>query len=116
MGGQSGSQRILDMINRGHTVEDIIIGSERCLQHGLTPVVDFIFGLPYETDSDQDETLRLIKWLTGKGARVHSHYFMPLPGTALENSMPVPLSRQVDRIMGELALHGKTTGEWSCRE
>ena len=113
MGGQSGSQRILDLINRGHTVDDIIIGAEKCLQHGFTPVVDFIFGLPDETEEDQKETLKLIKWLAGKGGKVHSHYFMPLPGTKLEKSHPAPLSRQVDRIMGELALHGKTTGIWS---
>jgi B12-binding domain/radical SAM domain protein len=113
MGGQSGSQRMLDSINRGHTVEDIITGAEKCLQHGITPVVDFIFSLPGETEDDQLDTLRLIKWLTGKGGKVHSHYFMPLPGTALENRLPSPLSRHVDRVMGELALHGKATGVWS---
>ncbi|VVB92730.1 tRNA-2-methylthio-N(6)-dimethylallyladenosine synthase [uncultured archaeon] len=113
MGGQSGSQRMLDMINRGHTVEDIVSGAEKCLSHGFTPVVDFIFGLPYETEDDQHETLKLIKWLTGKGAKVHSHYFMPLPGTPFENLVPAPLSGEVDRIMGELALHGKVTGIWS---
>ncbi|HEY9246293.1 MAG TPA: TIGR04013 family B12-binding domain/radical SAM domain-containing protein [Candidatus Methanoperedens sp.] len=113
MGGQSGSQRILGMINRRHTVEDIITGAEKCLEHDLTPVVDFIFGLPFEEEEDQIATLRVIKWLTGKGARVHSHYFMPLPGTTLWNSEPAPVSGQVDRIMGELALHGKVTGIWS---
>ncbi len=115
IGGQSGSQRILDMIHRGHTVEDIITGAEKCLQHGLTPVVDFIFGIPYETEDDQHDTLRLIRWLTGKGGKVHSHYFMALPGTALENPLPSSLSRQVDKTMGELALHGKATGIWSKR-
>ncbi len=113
MGGQSGSQRILDMINRGHTVEDIISGAEKCFQHGFTPVVDFIFGLPGETGEDQKKTLDLIKWLTGKGGKVHSHYFMPLPGTTLENSMPAPLSKEVKRTIGKLALHGKATGVWS---
>lgn len=113
MGGQSGSRRMLDMINRGHTVEDIIVGAEKCLTHGFTPVVDFIFGLPYETEDDQHETLKLIKWLTGKGAKVHSHYFMPLPGTPFENMAPAPLSVEVDRVMGELALNGKVTGIWA---
>ncbi|MBU4339496.1 MAG: TIGR04013 family B12-binding domain/radical SAM domain-containing protein [Euryarchaeota archaeon] len=112
MGGQSGSQRILDLIKRGHTVDDIIAGVEKCLQHGFTPVVDFIFGLPGETEDDQLETLRLIKWLTGKGGTVHSHYFMQLPGTGFENSTPAPLSAQVERTMGKLALAGKTTGVW----
>ncbi len=113
MGGQSGSQRMLDRIKRGHTVEDIIIGAEKCLQHGFTPVVDFIFSLPGETEDELHETLRLIKWLAAKGGKVHSHYFMPLPGTALENSTPSTLSRDVDKIMGELALRGKASGRWS---
>lgn len=113
MGGQSGSQRMLDLIHRGDTVEDIIKGVEKCLQHGFTPAVDLIFGLPGETEDDQLETLRLIKWLTGKGGKVHSHYFMPLPGTEFENSTPAPLSKQVERTMGKLALAGKTTGVWS---
>jgi B12-binding domain/radical SAM domain protein len=112
MGGQSGSQRMLESIRRNHTVEDIIIGAEKCIDHGFTPVVDFIFGLPDETEEDQLETLNLIKWLTGKGGKVHSHYFMPLPGTAFENSKPAPLSGKVKKIMGELALLGKTTGVW----
>lgn len=113
MGGQSGSQRMLESIKRKHTVEDIITGAEKCLEHGFTPIVDFIFGLPGETESDQLETLNLIKWLTGKGGNVHSHYFMPLPGTQFENSTPAPLSREVKKVMGELALKGKTTGVWS---
>lgn len=113
MGGQSGSQRVLDMIKRGHTVEDIVIGAEKCMQHGLTPVVDFIFGLPCETEEDQLETLMLIKWLASKGAKVHSHYFMPLPGTSLEKFQPAPLSKEVAKVMGELALRGKVTGVWS---
>ncbi len=113
LGGQSGSQRVLDMIHRGHTLDDIIAGVEKCLQHGFIPVVDFIFGLPGETEEDQLETLRLIQWLTGKGGKVHSHYFMKLPGTGFENSNPAPLSAQVEKTMGKLALLGKTTGVWS---
>jgi B12-binding domain/radical SAM domain protein len=112
MGGQSGSQRMLESIRRSHTVEDIFIGAEKCIDHGFTPVVDFIFGLPGETEEDQLDTLNLIKWLTGKGGKVHSHYFMPLPGTPFENSRPAPLSGKVKKVMGELALIGKTTGVW----
>ncbi len=113
MGGQSGSQGVLDSVHRGHKVEDIITGAEKCLQHGFTPVVDFIFGLPDETEEEQHESLKLIKWLASKGARIHSHYFMPLPGTELERSTPAQLSRQVYKIIGELALHGKASGIWS---
>lgn len=112
-GAQSGSQKMLDIIHRGHTVDDIIAGAEKCLQHGFTPLVDFIFGLPGETEGDQLETLRLIQWLTGKGGKIHSHYFMKLPGTEFENSAPSRVSVQVEKTMGKLALFGKTTGVWS---
>lgn len=112
IGGQSGSQRILESIRRKHTVEDIIIGAEKCMDHGFTPVVDFIFGLPGETEVDQLETLNVITWLIGKGGKVHSHYFMPLPGTLFENSTPAPVSREVEKVMGKLALSRKTTGVW----
>lgn len=112
MGGQSGSQRILESIRRNHTVEDIIIGAEKCMDHGFIPIVDFIFGIPDETEADQIETLKLIKWLTGKGGKVHSHYFMPLPGTVFEGAAPAPISRHVEQVMGKLALSGKTTGVW----
>jgi B12-binding domain/radical SAM domain protein len=112
IGGQSGSQRILESIRRKHTVEDIIIGAEKCMDHGFTPVVDFIFGLPGETEVDQLETLNVIEWLTEKGGKVHSHYFMPLPGTLFDNSTPAPLSKQVEKVMGKLALSGKITGVW----
>jgi len=113
LGGQSGSQKILDLIHRGHTVEDIIVGVEKCLQHDFTPVVDFIFGLPGETEDEQLETLRLIQWITDKGGKVHSHYFMKLPGTEFETSTPATLSAQVKKTMGKLAFLGKTTGVWS---
>lgn len=115
MGGQSGSARILESIGRRHTVDDIVIGAEKCMEHGFTPVVDFIFGLPDETEADQLDTLKLIKWLTGKGAKVHSHYFMPLPGTPFENSTPSPISKKVEKVMGKLALQGKITGIWELR-
>lgn len=93
-------------------LKDIILGAEKCLEHGFTPVVDFIFGIPMETEEDQLETQRLIKYLTGKGGKIHSHYFMPIPGTELENSAPTKLSKKINKIMSELALHGKATGGW----
>ena len=88
-------------------MEDIITGAEKCLEHGFTPIVDFIFGLPDETQEDQRESVKLIKWLTGKGARIHSHHFMPLPGTDFENAEPAPLGREVEKLMGGLPYMGR---------
>lgn len=55
LGAQSGSGRILKEIRRGHTVEDSISAVECCLEHEIVPAVDFIFGLPTETEEDQEK-------------------------------------------------------------
>ncbi len=81
-GAQSGSDRVLDRLCRGHTVEEIIRSVELCNEFSITPVVDFIVGLPFETDEDQKLTLDLIQWVSRSG-KVHVHRFIPLPGTPL---------------------------------
>jgi B12-binding domain/radical SAM domain protein len=114
-GAQSGSNAALERINRGHTVEDVVRAVELCCDHGLTPVVDFILGFPFETDEDQLATVRLIKWVTGHGA-VHVHHFMPLPGTLLEDTVARPVPAKTAQLLGKLALSGKLTGSWSDSE
>lgn len=52
LGGQSGSDRMLRAIHRGHSAADIMIAVERTRDAGLTPVVDFIFGLPGEREEE----------------------------------------------------------------
>ncbi|MDW7776312.1 MAG: TIGR04013 family B12-binding domain/radical SAM domain-containing protein [Methanosarcinales archaeon] len=112
LGAQSGSQRVLDTIGRGHTVEDVKCAVELCRDYDLTPVVDVIFGLPGEMPADQLETLQLVEWIIAQGGNIHSHYFTPLPGTPLQDRVPSPVSKDVNRAMGKLALDRKVTGVW----
>jgi len=114
LGAQSGSQSVLDRISRGHTVEDVKCAVEICREYDLTPVVDVIFGLPGETVADQQETLDRVGFVVNKGGRIHSHYFTPLPGTPLEDAVPSPVGKDVNRAMGQLALGGKVTGVWEA--
>ena len=44
-GAQSGNDRVLRALRRGHTVTDTIRAVERVDRHGLVPVVDFIGGI-----------------------------------------------------------------------
>jgi len=111
-GAQSGSSAVLERINRGHTVEDVVRAVELCRDHGLTPVVDVILGFPFETDGDQIATVRLIKWVTRHGM-VHAHHFMPLPATPLSGTFARPLLPETAQLLGKLALSGKLTGSWS---
>jgi B12-binding domain/radical SAM domain protein len=112
LGAQSGSDRILKEIHRGHTVRDSISAVECCLEHEIVPAVDFIFGLPTETEEDQEKSLDLVRWICKKGGTVRAHYLTPLPGTPYASAVPAEVSDQVRRELGKLALGGKLTGYW----
>jgi len=112
LGAQSGSQVVLDQISRGHGVDEVKNAIQLCIRYELTPIIDVIFGLPGETFDDQNDTLDLIKWIIDNNGRIHSHYFTPLPGTPLEECAPSPVSQEVKRSIGRLALSGKVTGVW----
>jgi B12-binding domain/radical SAM domain protein len=112
LGAQSGSDRILKEILRGHTVDDVVRSIELCLDHGLTPMVDFMVGFPGETEEEQDMSLELIEWIFKKGGHVHSHYLTPLPGTPYADVETAPASKRFRKVLGKMALNGKVTGTW----
>jgi B12-binding domain/radical SAM domain protein len=115
IGGQSGSPRILKAINRGHSPEQIKTACQLSLEHGITPLVDFIFGLPMETQKDQLLTLELAKKIIQRGGRIRAHHFTSLPGTPLADTTPAPVADFVAAELGRLALDGKVSGSWMAR-
>ena len=114
-GIQSGSDKVLLNLHRGHSVDDGIRAVELCRDYSITPVVDFIVGFPYETDEDQQATLDLIEWVARMG-KVHVHRFIPLPGTPLAGTAARSLLTETEKICGKLALSGKLTGSWNDPE
>ncbi|MBM4447547.1 MAG: TIGR04013 family B12-binding domain/radical SAM domain-containing protein [Chloroflexi bacterium] len=112
IGAQSGSQRVLDLSHRGHTVEDIVSAVKISLDVGFIPNVDFIFGLPGERPSDIRASLRLIEEFSAMGARIHGHTFMPLPGTPFKNESPGIIDARTMRRYRRLVARGKLYGDW----
>jgi len=115
-GAQTGSPRLLRELRRGHTVEDVYRAAEFTLQAGLKPIVDFMFGLPGETEEDQRLSLQLIEDLAAMGATIHSHTFMPLPGTPLADAPPGRVTPEVESILGRLSKDGLHIGQWRKQE
>ncbi len=78
---QSGSNRILELMNRKHTVDDYIKIYERLkkINNEIEFSSDFIIGYPGETHKDFEETLNLIKQI--KFINSFSFIFSPRPGT-----------------------------------
>jgi B12-binding domain/radical SAM domain protein len=111
-GAQSGSDAVLKRLHRGHTVDDVIRAVELCTESGITPVVDFIVGFPFESDEEQLATVNLIRDVARSG-KVHVHRFIPLPGTPLAGKNARPLLKETEKACGKLALAGKITGSWS---
>jgi len=89
IGLQSGSDRMLEAIHRGHTVREGVDAILRIQSAGFVPRVDLLFGLPGETPQDQAETRQVIRRLVDEAdAHLHVHVFSPLPGTPLAEAPP----------------------------
>ncbi len=111
IGGQSGSNRVLKSMNRGHSIEDVHEAVDCAINNGLGVSVDFLLGFPTETRDDQYKTYEAIKYLFKMGeVKARLHYFMPLAGTPLAYSKPAPLDKEVLRDLGKLGKGGRTTG------
>jgi len=116
LGAQSGSQHMLNAIHRGHTVKDILQATEIIIEAGLVANIDFIFGMPGENKSDIYETIDLIEYLIGIGARVHSHTFMPLVGTPFSNEKPGVVDERTRRLLNQLRGKDLEYGDWVKQE
>jgi radical SAM superfamily enzyme YgiQ (UPF0313 family) len=112
IGGQSGSERLLAETHRGHDVAAIERAVAYCIEAGIRPDVDFLFGLPGETDVDRAATIALAERITTLGARVHSHAFMPLPGTPLAGAEPSEIGADLADTVGRLESRGAAYGQW----
>ncbi|MCX5785779.1 MAG: TIGR04013 family B12-binding domain/radical SAM domain-containing protein [Elusimicrobia bacterium] len=112
IGAQSASPRVLKAIHRGHSADDIYNAVELCAKYGFGADVDFIFGLPGETEKDIEETFSFILQILPSGARIHAHTFMPLPGTPFENKKPAPLTKKTEKFIRDLSARGQAFGQW----
>ncbi len=116
IGGQSGSQRILDELKRGHSVEDIRKACDTAIGAGFKPAIDLVLGFPGESAEDRRQTFKLMEDLAGQGSRVNMHFFMPLPGTPLAEGTPVFLREHDRRVLDRLAQDGIVRGGWRRQE
>ena len=116
IGAQSGSQRVLDLCHRGHTIADINKAVDLTLKKNLKINVDFIFGLPGESDEDINLTIQMMKELSNKGARVHAHSFIPLPQTPFAKKPVKRIKEIYKNEIKSLISKGLAFGGWKKQE
>jgi anaerobic magnesium-protoporphyrin IX monomethyl ester cyclase len=79
MGAESGSQKILDAMDKGTTVEQIYQSSHLLKKHGIKSCFFLQFGYTGETKSEIDKTIKMVKDLMPDDIGISVSY--PLPGT-----------------------------------
>ncbi len=94
---QSGSNRILRLMNREYTVEQYRAFIERCrsFMPDIMLASDFIVGFPTETDEDFQQTVDLITWARYKNSFIFK--YSPRPGTLAIDKMPDDVPDAVKR-------------------
>ncbi len=116
VGGQSGSDRVLAHSRRGHDAATVERAVALAVEHGFVPHVDFLFGLPDERADDVAATLALMERIVARGARVHGHTFLPLPGTPFRRAAPGQLAPVLRQRLQQLASRGAAYGQWEQQE
>lgn len=113
VGVQTASERLQKYIGRFTPLEKIYSALDEIKRGGFQPIVDMIYGFPTETFEDREKNRIFIEKITKEfGAKIHLHYFMPLPGTPMEKEKPTPLDRETMKFLGKLTREGKADGSW----
>jgi tRNA-2-methylthio-N6-dimethylallyladenosine synthase len=102
---QSGSDRILDAMNRGHTGDAYrrLVDRIRAARPDIALSSDFIVGFPGETEGDFADTMRLVADIGFASA--FSFKYSPRPGTpAAESGDQVPEDARSERLQRLQAL------------
>jgi radical SAM superfamily enzyme YgiQ (UPF0313 family) len=121
IGAQSGSEQMLEAMHREHDVE----AAERAVSYLATYCrklkkiyVDFIAGLPGESPEDEMLSQQLMERLTRISPKVciHSHTFMPLPGTPMQYMPPGSVGKTTRATFEKLSQRGQEWGDWQEQE
>ena len=80
MGAESGSQKILDAMDKGTTVKQIFEATRLLKRNNIRPSFFIQFGYPGETKEDIEKTIAMINALLPYEIGISVSY--PLPGTA----------------------------------
>jgi radical SAM superfamily enzyme YgiQ (UPF0313 family) len=94
MGAESGSQKILDAMDKGITVEQIYTATALLKKNGIHPSFFIQFGYSGETKEDIAKTIRMIKDLLPYEMGISVSY--PLPGTVFYERVKADLKEKTN--------------------
>ena len=108
MGAESGSQKILDAMDKGTTIEQIHASTKLIRKYGMKPSFFIQFGYIGETKEDIKKTIRMINELLPYEIGISVSY--PLPGTGFYEKVKSDLKEKTNWTdSDELALMFRNT-------
>ncbi len=116
---QTGSNRMLKMMNRGYTIEEYDEFIDRCRSYLDQPELgrplmlsgDVIVGFPTETDEDHEATKRMLERSRYKNCFIFK--YSPRPGTVAYDKIPDDIPDEIKRARNNelLALQARISDE-----
>ncbi|GAA4094512.1 radical SAM protein [Mucilaginibacter panaciglaebae] len=94
IGAESGSQKILDAMDKGTTVEQICIATKNMKRAGIKPSFFIQFGYPGEDKADIAKTIRMINELLPFEIGISVSY--PLPGTVFYERVKAEMKKKTN--------------------
>lgn len=94
VGAESGSQKILDAMDKGTRVEQIYEATRQLHAHGVQVAFFLQFGYPGETREDIELTLKMVRDLIPDDIGISVSY--PLPGTKFYNNVKHELGEKAN--------------------
>jgi len=117
LGAQSGSDKRLRELNRGHTISEVESDIETANSYGFNVNLDFIIGFPDESKNERDKTFDFIQELSKRyRVKIHLHHFFPLAGSKYQFRLPTYLKNDDKEKLRELNRHGIVTEWWEKHE
>ena len=85
VGVESGSQRLLDLIHKDCSIEEVIEANRKLIPFPIVPIFLFMMGLPTETPEEFAQSVRLAVQLTDENPKAVKTFniFTPYPGTQI---------------------------------
>lgn len=102
LGLQTANESVASKFNRGYTNKEFVDAVNMLHEYGIDVVTHIMVGLPYEEETDIDDTVAFINSLPITGVKIHSTYI--IKNTVLEKYYldgiytPLTLEKYVDSV------------------
>ncbi len=81
IGFETGTQRLLDFLKKGVTLEQNYRAAEICRENNISIYATIMLGIPTETRKESENTIKMIQKI--KPDILNLFYFNPIPGTEI---------------------------------